>query len=74
MNPEIASQLVETTETVAKTSAAIAAYGGAAHAVTTIPAIDYSSPAVLIPLTVAAIAGVYHLLLIYKVAKEIKSK
>lgn len=70
MNPEIASQLVETVDTVAKTSAGIAAYGGAIHVATT----DLSLATAIVTITVAAIAGVYHSLLIYKVIKEIKSK
>ena len=72
MNPEIANQLAETADTVIKTSAAIAAYGGAVHTVTT--PIDLSLVTNIVTLTVAVIAGIYHLILIYKVVKEIKSK
>jgi len=73
MNPEIVSQLAETADVVIKTSAGIVAYGGAAHVVTA-PINDYSLITTIVTLTVAAIAGIYHLLLIYKVVKEIKSK
>ena len=44
------------------------------HARETAAQIDYSSPAVFIPLSVAVIAGVYHLMLIYKLYREIKTK
>ncbi len=77
MNAQIASQAIESANALKDSTtgaAAIIAYGGAAHAVTNPIVIDYTSAAVFIPLTVAAIAGVYHLLLIYKVIKEIKSK
>ena len=44
------------------------------HARETAAQIDYSSPAVFIPLSVAVITGVYHLMLIYKLYREIKNK
>jgi len=34
--------------------------------------IDYSSPAIFIPLGFAVIGGIYHLMLIYKLYKELK--
>ena len=54
---------------------AVAATNEAAnHARETAAQIDYSSPAVFIPLSVAVIAGVYHLMLIYKLYLDIKTK
>ena len=83
MSIDAAKQALESVATTKTTLAsvfigygpAVAATNEAAnHARETAAQIDYSSPAVFIPLSVAVIAGVYHLMLIYKLYREIKTK
>ena len=68
MSPDIVANQVESLSALKVTAGSIVGYGPAAVVVAN-PAIDYSSPSVFIPLGVAVLAGIYHLILIYKALK-----
>lgn len=70
MSADTVASQAETLGTLKGAAGSTLGYGPAAYVVTETPAIVYSSPSVFIPLGVAVLVGIYHLILIYEKLKK----
>ncbi len=70
MSADAVASQVEAIATLKGAAGSVLGYGPAAYVVTETPAIDYSSPSVFIPLGVAVLVGIYHLILIHEKLKK----